>query len=77
MTMHIKGMTMTDSEMIKELEAYAMANYDKGGHWIVECWEDSDYQGIIDEMKTLEKCKKALKSLWNVTNERESNCMDY
>jgi hypothetical protein len=77
MTMHIKGMTMTDSEMIKELEAYALANYDKGGHWIVECWEDSDYQNVIDDEETLPKCKRQLKAIWGASNERESNCMDY
>ena len=34
---------------IKELEAYAAANYEAGGHWVFECYDVADYQEALDE----------------------------
>ena len=62
-------MTMTDNEMIQALEEYAHDNYNEGGHWIYECWEDSDYQTALEECGSLVKAKDRLKAIWKLKNE--------
>ena len=60
--------------MIQELKSFAMQHYEKGGHWVVECFEDSDYQRFLDESKgNLVKAKRELKKDWKL---RESLCQD-
>ena len=46
---------------VEEVKEYAMANYDKGGDQIIECWEDSEIQEWIDEDGTLKGLKKIIR----------------
>jgi hypothetical protein len=64
--------------MIKELKSFAMQHYEKGGHWVVECFEDSDYQRFLDESKgNLAKAKRELKKYWTFTEEQCQEVQDY
>ena len=66
---------MTDIEI---LEAYALANYEAGGHWIVETFGPADYQAIVDAASgDMTKAKAALKKEWLFMNMRESEAGDY
>jgi len=66
---------MTD---IETLEAYALANYEAGGHWIVETFGPGDYQAVVDAAGgDITKAKAALKKEWLFTNMRESEAGDY
>ena len=61
--------------MIEDLEAYASANYDKGGHWVFETFGRDDYQGVLDEAGgDLEAAKAILKDHWELMVEQEANC---
>jgi hypothetical protein len=64
--------------MISTLKDYAMANYETGGHWIVETYSDSDYQRVIDAAGgDVKKAGAALKSEWDFLTTRENECGDY
>lgn len=50
---------------IKALEAFALANYENGGHWVYETHESDDYQKRLDAVGgDLEKAKSELKKYW-------------
>lgn len=66
---------MTD---IKTLEAYAMANYEAGGHWIAETYGAADYQAVLDEAGgNMAKAKAALKKAWLFLVEQQAEAGDY
>ena len=46
---------------VAEVKDYAMANYDKGGDQIIECWEDSEIQEWVEEDGTLKGLKKSIR----------------
>jgi hypothetical protein len=68
---------MTNNEMICELTEYSHDNYDKGGHWIFECYITSDYQDVLTECGSLDKAKEKLKAIWELREELSTNCGDY
>ena len=60
---------------VKELEAYAADNYEAGGHWVVECYDHSDYQAVLDRASNdLDEAKALLKQYWQLVSERERDC---
>ncbi len=62
-------------DLVKELEKFAVAHYEQGGHWIVERWESADYQALLRENSNdVELAQAALKREWELTNEQERNC---
>lgn len=66
---------MTDT---KTLEAYAMQHYEAGGHWIVETYNDADYQAVLDEAGgNMAKAKAALKKAWLFLVEQQAEAGDY
>ena len=46
---------------VAEVKEYAMANYEKGGDQIIECWEDSTIQEWVEEDGTLKGLKKIIR----------------
>lgn len=48
------------------IRAWAMANYDKGGHWIVECMSDAE---ILEQLKTLAGAKEYVR----LVNDKEAD----
>ena len=60
--------------MIDQLKQYALDNYEAGGHWAFETFDDSRYIAIINRTKTLDEAKAALKDWCNLVSERESDC---
>ena len=66
---------MTD---IKTLEAYALANYETGGHWIAETYGAADYQAVLDEAGgNMAKAKAALKKAWLFLVAQQAEAGDY
>lgn len=64
--------------MKDELEAYALANYEAGGHWVFETYSDSDYRRILDEAGgSIAKAKAALKEEWLFLVMQERECGDF
>lgn len=60
---------------VRLLESYAMDNYDKGGHWVVECFDRNEYKKFLDEAKgNLAVAKKELKKYWKLMEEHGANC---
>ena len=39
---------MTATTAIKELQDFARANYEDGGHWVYESFDCADYQEVLD-----------------------------
>jgi hypothetical protein len=60
---------------VQELEQFALAHYDQGGHWIVECWGSVDYECLLRENSNdVELAKEALKREWEITVAQEREC---
>ena len=63
---------------IKQLEDYAMRNYESGGHWVVECFGEVDYQRYLDEADgRVNRAKRLLKEYWLFTVEQCQEVQDY
>jgi hypothetical protein len=61
--------------MHKELEQYALYNYEQGGQWVVECFDRGDYDRYIAEAGgDLNKAKKALKKYWLLIEGQAREC---
>lgn len=61
--------------MISELAAYALANYEAGGHWVYECYDSGDYQDVLDQVGGKVAAAKAeLKKRWLLTAAQEREC---
>ena len=63
---------MTKTE---ELIAYATENYEAGGHWIVECWIQADYEDLLNNLGgDVAKAKGSLQAQWELINEQPQEC---
>jgi hypothetical protein len=59
---------MTDN--IKTLQAYALDNYEAGGHWVYETHNAADYQEILDDAGgNVGAAKKAIREYWELIDE--------
>lgn len=64
--------------MIDTLKAYALANYEAGGHWIAETYDTADYVRALEKAGgSVSKAKAALKNEWLFLNMREAEAGDY
>ena len=64
--------------MTDELKAYAMANYEAGGHWIAETYTLANYQADIDAAGgDIEAAKAQMKKDWLFLNMREAEAGDF
>ncbi len=64
--------------MIDTLKAHALANYETGGHWIVETYGQSDYARTLAEAgNDIEAAKAMLEKAWLFLEEREAEAGDY
>ena len=53
------------STAIKELQDFAHANYEDGGHWVYEAFDCADYQEVLDDNKgNMDLCKARLRHHW-------------
>lgn len=58
-----------------KLQAYALANYERGGHWIYETYTPEDYEAVLIEAEgDIERAQAALRDIWDMYNERELDC---
>jgi hypothetical protein len=57
--------TALGTTAIKELQDFAHANYEDGGHWVYESFDCADYQEVIDDNKgNMDLCKARLRHHW-------------
>ncbi len=62
-------------DKIKELQAFALANYDAGGHWVYETHDPEDYTEILAQCGgDVDAGKAEIKARWELTNEMAANC---
>jgi hypothetical protein len=61
----VNKMTTTKTTEIKQLQDFAHANYEDGGHWVYETFDCADYQEMLDNNKgNMEICKAQLRHHW-------------
>ena len=64
--------------MIDTLKAYALANYEAGGHWIVETYGQADYARTLAEAAgDVDAAKTLLENAWRFLAMREAEAGDY
>lgn len=64
--------------MIDTLKAYALANYEAGGHWIAETYSHADYARTLAETGgDVDAAKAMLEKAWLFLNMREAEAGDY
>lgn len=58
----------TMNSKVEELKAYALANYENGGHWIYETHDAKHYETRLAEYNgDVEATKNALREYWELT----------
>ena len=60
-------MTTKETKLIKDIRDLAAKNYEKGGHWLMECYDDEE---ILKHFSSVEEAQKA----WE---EKEENAREY
>lgn len=57
---------------IAKLREYARLNYDVGGHWVYETFNDGDYlRTYLDCNAVLKTAKQSIREFWETFNEME------
>ena len=65
------------STAIKELQDFAHANYEDGGHWVYEAFDCADYQEVLDDNNSnMELCKARLRHHWEQLCRLERECAE-
>lgn len=60
---------------VQALKDYALANYEAGGHWVYETYDNADYLAIVHEAEgNVERAKELVKEAWEFICEREQEC---
>ena len=50
---------------IKQLQDFARANYEQGGHWVYEAFDCADYQEVLTAYNgNIDLCKSELRHHW-------------
>lgn len=63
------------SEEVEALEAFALENYEAGGHWVYETHDRADYEQVLHRAGgDLEEAKAALRQYWGLMNDRRADC---
>lgn len=66
---------MTVAAAIKDLEQWALDNYEAGGHWVYECFGREDYEEYLTAADgDLSLAKTRLQQHWTLICEREKDC---
>ena len=56
---------MTEPTAIKQLQDFANANYEEGGHWVYEAFDCADYQEVLTAHNgNIEQAKSQLQEYW-------------
>ena len=59
--------TTEQNKLIKDIRDLAAKQYEQGGHWLTECYEDEE---ILKEFSSVEEAEKAWK-------DKEENAKEY
>lgn len=63
---------MTQAQQLTE---FALAHYEEGGHWIVECWDTADYAVELDKCAgDVERAQKSIQRQWEFINQQAQEC---
>ena len=62
-------MTEKQALLVKKIKDWALKNYDKGGHWIVETFTEEE---ILNDFSSLKSAKEYAKILHNRQREIEA-----
>jgi len=65
--------TAITTEALKELQAFALANYVAGGHWAYETHSLADYAQHFDWDGDLETAKVNLRGWWVIALEQDED----
>ena len=61
--------------MVEALQAFALKNYDKGGHWVYETHTTADYEDVLVRANgNLKAAKAILKEHWQAMLDLEREC---
>lgn len=61
--------------VVNTLQAFALTNYEAGGHWVYETYSYKDYIEVLEHNGfDVDEAKKELREYWEFTNERQREC---
>jgi hypothetical protein len=68
-------MSKVKANEVMQLELYAQDNYEQGGHWVYESFDESDYMEVLESCKwEIAEAKARIKKRWELLLEREREC---
>jgi hypothetical protein len=68
-------MSKVKANEVMQLESYAQDNYEQGGHWVYESFDESDYMAVLESSKwDMTEAKARIKGRWELLLEREREC---
>ena len=63
---------------IKERKEWAMENYERGGDVFVECWDDDEFQLLLQDARwDFDNANQRLESLRSIFEERQADARYY
>lgn len=61
------------SGKIEALRQFALDNYDLGGHWVVETFDNGHYiEALLEGQNDLKAAKEVLREYWTLMNEQQA-----
>lgn len=62
-------------DAVKQLEAYALAHYEQGGHWVYETHDVADYVEYLERAQgDVAAAKQLVREYWELICDRERDC---
>lgn len=68
---------MERAEVIKNMKAWCLENYENGADTMVECWDDQDYDDMIERAGSDEVAWEDLKAVASVYADRQADARYY
>lgn len=68
---------MERAEVIENMKAWCLENYENGADTMVECWEDSDYDDMIVRSGSDEEAWEVLKAIARIYEDRQADARSY
>lgn len=68
---------MERAEVIKNMKAWCLENYENGADTMVECWADQDYDDMIERAGSDEVAWEDLKAVASVYADRQADARYY
>ncbi len=68
---------MKRAEVIKNMKAWCLENYENGADTMVECWADQDYDDMIERAGSDEEAWEDLKAVASVYADLQADARYY